>query len=620
MALKKPLPATLPPTRSEPEEISPAVSSLTPLRPARVNAQRSKQRPWNGGLQAKIIVPYVLLSLLVGGAASYIFTSVLLATWTERFNAQLFSAADEAADTVVSLESSQLNQWRQIAYTEGVSAAAGRHDPAELDRLIKPLALANQIESIWLLSTPGTGIWQWPAGQIPADPQWPIVQKIQADGKNRFVTIQTAGAEIYLLTGGALINGAGETTGILLIGTTLDQVAQQVERAVLAEITFYGEEGQLWASTFGLTDPSAVALTPTEANSILAAQETTPIREIEAADDEYVQVLLPFELQAGQDVGVMGVSLPREFFVAPLYPARQSLMAIFTAVVAGIIIIGYGLAWHITRPLAHLVAAANQVAAGDLEIVVPVRSTDEIGHLTDRFNHMVEQLRWRRYMESLFGHYVGDEIARRILADGAELGGSKVWATVLFADIRNFTTFVESANLNEMIDELNEYYGLMQAAIEAHGGVVNKFGGDSLLALFGAPLPQADHADQAVRTALEMVSQLRILNQRRQRRGQNLFHIGIGVNTGEMIAGNLGARQRREYTVLGDSVNIASRLSDLNKTGSNHTVFISHTTIMALKNIPRQQFIYLEDCSLKGKQQKVPVYTLQRDIEKSSRR
>ncbi len=565
------------------------------------------------GLRAKLVLPYLILALVVGVMAAYLVTRVVLATWSERFHGQLFSAADEAADLIVHREEEQLAAWRQIAFTQGVAEAVGVGAVANIDQLVRPIALNDQIEVLYVFTDEGRELFRLPDdGQTAVNgANWPIVSQIRADTVNRYAALQSTGEDAYLFTGGALRNETNTMTGILLVGLPLADLAAQLESAVFADVTLYAPDGRVLASTIGLSDPADIALTPEQVQDVLAAQEdVTSVRQITPAGTPYVQVMLPFELQAGQDVGVMGVSLRQDFLISPLYPARNVIMVIFTLTVAATLIIGYLLAGHIIRPMEQLMTAAAQVAAGDFNVQVTNHSSDELGQLTRSFNDMVIQLHRRRHLEGVFGRYVGDHIARRILLDEADLGGRRVTATVLFADIRDFTTFTERADLAQLIDELNEYYSLMQAAVDAHDGVINKFGGDSLLAIFGAPLPQENHAEQAVRTATAMMDQLALLNARRQARADPPFRIGIGVNTGEMIVGNLGAEQRREYTVLGDTVNTAKRLSDLNKTTPTYSIFVGENTVEALGKVDEWPFDCLGEFSLKGKQNVVATYAL----------
>jgi len=572
-------------------------------------------------LRTKLILPYVLLALAVGVVAAYLVTNVILSSWTERFNNQLITAADEAADIIVRREQAQLTAWRQIAFTQGVAEAAAAQDIAALEQLVAPVFHSHDSSRVDILNMDGSELLHMDLGTVTAAvtdyPEWELVQRVQADPVNRYAGLQLVGDQVVFYTAGAITTDTGETSGILLVGAPLNELAASLEESVLAGITLYGPDGQLLATTIGQADPAALALTPDEAEAVLASQgKQTSIRTIAPAGDEHAQIHIPFELGQGEDVGIVGVSLRLNLLASPLYPARRVVTVVFTAAVAATLLIGYILATGIIRPVEQLMLASRKVAQGDLTVQVPATSGDEIGQLTKSFNEMVNQLNRRRHVERLFGSYVGNNIAQRILDGEVELGGQRVYATVLFADIRDFTAFTEKADLGELIDELNEYYTVMQRVIDANGGVINKFGGDSILALFGAPLPYENHPHRAVTAAVQMMDQLAELNQRRLSRGDAPFRIGIGVNTGEMIVGNLGSEYRREYTVLGDSVNTAKRLSDLNKDTPLHSIFISDSTLRELHGANGWQHGWqmenLGQIHVKGKEEAVTVYALMR--------
>jgi len=229
------------------------------------------------------------------------------------------------------------------------------------------------------------------------------------------------------------------------------------------------------------------------------------------------------------------------------------------------LLLGSFLAYGLLHPVRRLTRAMARVAEGDLSVRVPVDSDDELGDMANHFNHMLGEIEQSRRVRELFGRYVSREVAERAMAGGADLGGEVVTATALFADIRGFTSLSEALPARTVVDILNRYYSAMLAAILAEGGFVNKFGGDSLLAIFGAPCPQPDHASRAVRAAGTMLAALEPFNREQIRQGLPELRIGIGVASGEMIAGNVGGLARMEYTVIGDPVNLAARLQDLTK-------------------------------------------------------
>jgi adenylate cyclase len=175
--------------------------------------------------------------------------------------------------------------------------------------------------------------------------------------------------------------------------------------------------------------------------------------------------------------------------------------------------------------------------------------------------------REKRLVKRLFGQYVSKDVYEQLVANPAQarLGGRRREMTVLFSDIRGFTTVSERGEPEEIVHMLNEYFTRMVAIVFKHQGTVDKFVGDMVMALFGAPLDDPDHARHAVDAALDMIDELNRLNVKWQAEGRPPLDIGIGINSGPMIAGNIGSEQIMSYTVIGDAVNLGSRLESLNK-------------------------------------------------------
>jgi adenylate cyclase len=218
----------------------------------------------------------------------------------------------------------------------------------------------------------------------------------------------------------------------------------------------------------------------------------------------------------------------------------------------------------IIRPMRSLEASMHRVETGDLDAVAEMKTDDEIGHLAAAFNRMTGGLRREAMVRDLFGQYVSPEVARLAIEQHGQLAGQVVECTVLFVDIRRFTALAEVLPPARLIGTLNRYFDRMLAAVDSEGGIVNKFGGDSLLAVFGSPLnPMPDHAERAVQAALRM--RLALVEFNREEADMELpeLRVGFGLATGELVAGNVGSSRKVEYTVIGDPVNLASRLQEL---------------------------------------------------------
>ena len=215
--------------------------------------------------------------------------------------------------------------------------------------------------------------------------------------------------------------------------------------------------------------------------------------------------------------------------------------------------------------------------------------------------------REKRKMKKLFGQYVSKDVYEHLVADPtlARLGGARREMSVLFSDIRGFTSVSEQGEPEAIVQTLNEYFTKMVEIVFAHQGTVDKFVGDMVMALFGAPLADKDHAEHAVRAALDMIDELGRLNAKWHAEGRPQLDIGIGINTGPMIAGNIGSEQIMSYTVIGDAVNLGSRLESLNKTYGTR-IIISEATKAQLTG--QYDVRPLGDVVVKGKTRPVAIF------------
>ena len=212
-----------------------------------------------------------------------------------------------------------------------------------------------------------------------------------------------------------------------------------------------------------------------------------------------------------------------------------------------------------------LLRTMQQILEGDLSGHWSPRTTDEFLDLGAGCNAMLLGLREREAIKDTFGRFVSRDVAEVVLAGRAPLSGELREVTVLFQDIRGFTSLSEKTPPATLLQMLNEFFTEMVAAVETHGGVVKQFTGDGVMALFGVPGVQPEHPTLAVRAALTMLARLEIFNHQRQARGAVALRIGIGVHTGEVVAGCVGPDTRLEYSVVGDTVNLASRVQELTK-------------------------------------------------------
>ena len=252
----------------------------------------------------------------------------------------------------------------------------------------------------------------------------------------------------------------------------------------------------------------------------------------------------------------------------------------------------------ILAPIKDFENATERVRAGDFKARVPITSTDEIGALAQSFNGMVVRLEERERLREAFGAYVDPGLAETVLRDGT-LVGDEVDVSVLFVDIRGFTAYAERASAREVVARLNEFFELVVPILLRHGGHANKFVGDGLLGVFGAPDRHDDHADRAVEAALEIAATVD------EHYGDDL-RIGVGVNSGEVMAGTVGGGGRLDFTVIGDTVNTAARVEEATrKTGDD--VLITEATRGRLQR-EACEFEERPAAVMKGKARAVRLY------------
>lgn len=244
---------------------------------------------------------------------------------------------------------------------------------------------------------------------------------------------------------------------------------------------------------------------------------------------------------------------------AGMSPRRMAATVIFLGAIA--LVVGFATLLVAVRSVAHPVRrlrdAMARVEAGSTDVQVPVDDGGEVGLLQAGFNRMVAGLRERDRVRDLFGRHVGEEVARSALAQGVELGGELRDAAILFVDVIGSTPFASKRDPREVVETLNQFFGIVVEVVTRHGGWVNKFEGDAALCAFGAPASHPEAATAALTAAREL--------RRRLHLELDAFDAAIGVSAGQVVAGNIGAANRYEYTVIGDAVNEAARLSELAK-------------------------------------------------------
>jgi adenylate cyclase len=304
-------------------------------------------------------------------------------------------------------------------------------------------------------------------------------------------------------------------------------------------------------------------------------------------------------------VGALYLGFSERPIESALARARNQALLISAVMVAIGIVGAVALATVLSRPLLRLVAATRAIAMGNYQVSLAVPSGDELGVLTESFNRMAMSLHEKEMIKRAFRGYVAREVADEILKDPEHLvlKGERRDVTVLFCDMRGFTTLAERLAPEEVVRLLNQFYTLMIDTTFKHGGNPDKFLGDGVMAIFGAPIAHPDHAGQAIRAALDMRAGMAELSRRRVADGQSPVEVGIGLSAGEAVAGTVGTEDRMEYTVVGDSVNLAARLEAEAKAGQ---ILVNSWTYEKVRGVVQARSLGI--LSVKGKTDPVEVF------------
>jgi len=287
-----------------------------------------------------------------------------------------------------------------------------------------------------------------------------------------------------------------------------------------------------------------------------------------------LMVTLAFVLWDTKDGNIVANQMVQEIFL-------------FCAVLCGIFLaVAFRLndlvSHSILRPIGELLRVIDNVKGGDLTQKPRVFSNDELGVLGDAGREMVQTLIDKETIREAFGKYITPEIRDLVLAGRIPVNGEKREATMLFSDLRSFTSYVEGNDPEEVFLSMREYFTAMQNAIRQHKGLVLQYVGDEIEAVFGVPFQDDDHTENALRAAIAMRRSLVRLNTQREREGKTPFKHGIGIHTGTVLAGNTGSEDRLSYALVGDTVNLASRIQDLTKE-MRCDILVSAETVGKLK-------------------------------------
>jgi adenylate cyclase len=350
---------------------------------------------------------------------------------------------------------------------------------------------------------------------------------------------------------------------------------------------------------------------PPEGVSFLAG-DSAETRSITYRDEALLDIAFPVVLGGKKKVGEIHLGLSKQ----PLEVAARKIQFTIIFISGAFLLMGVLgsmlIARLITKPVENLAKGVRSVAEGNMDVQVKRTSSDEIGMLTTAFNEMTQSLKEKKLIKEAFRRYVSHQVAEQIFQNPdrylLSLKGERRRVAILFGDIRDFTPLAESMEPEEVVKILNRYLSYMTESVFKYQGTLDKFIGDCVMAVYGAPLFLKNPTEMAVRTALEIQRNINTLNQQRLQAGEKVVEIGVGINTGEAVVGNIGSEDRLDYTVIGDNVNLASRLQvAANSLGVkiliSEAAYKDIASLVEVREIPPIQ--------VKGKREPVQAYIIE---------
>ena len=389
--------------------------------------------------------------------------------------------------------------------------------------------------------------------------------------------------------------------GWLLMAQRLDtEYVQSIKNIITADVSILtrseNDTGKVLASTLTNLQRGYLELLPPSSGAEQSMMQTL-------GEDDFVSLPVLLENLSGIDLQVY-IQQSLTEALQPYRALETRLALLFTIGMAISLVVAMFLGTSVTNPVLKLAGTVRKIESGDYDTPILSDRRDEIGQLEKSVGNMARGLAEKEKVRDLLGKVVSPEIADELMKQNVALGGESRQVTILFSDIRNFTNLCEGRQPEAILNMLNEYLSEVSTAIEASKGVVDKFIGDAVMALFGAPLSYANDVENALNAALLMQEKVTYLNLKNEQKGHPLMTTGIGIHTGNVVAGNLGSANRLNYTVIGDSVNLASRLEALTKE-YGVGIMVSEDTRNAAEEYTYRE---LDKVRVKGRDKPVRIY------------
>lgn len=403
----------------------------------------------------------------------------------------------------------------------------------------------------------------------------------------------------------SVVIGDGVNSAVVVSLVRMDSILDSFKTSGITQFFLVGQDGKLIAHS----DPKLI-LQPTNLSddpivkNLLESSISNGQTRYKGKDNQFY--LGSFRRIGYAGLGVISSTSEKKAFEEVYNIQKRNIYLMFVVVNVSILFVFF-YSRRLTRPILKLVDASKEIEQGNFQLTLEPESGDEIGKLTASFVEMGKGLSDRDKMKDAFGKFVNKDIAEMVLKGEVKLGGDKRECVILFSDIRSFTSISEKIEPELVVEFLNQYFTAMVKCINANGGSVNKYIGDAIMAVWGELGHTDSDTEKAINAALDMRKSLIQFNKGRGTDKKPKIFIGIGINTGEVIAGQIGSEDRLEYTVIGDTVNLASRVESLTKVFGADILITgnSYEKVKGIFNLEK-----LKPIKVKGKQSLQTIYAV----------
>ena len=444
--------------------------------------------------------------MLFALASAYIISQVVFDSVQDRYFNQLIASSKQVSDWMVREEDRLLSTLRLISTDPAIGDAIKDREIENLQEKVLKIGLQTNEDAFDVLDLEGKSIislrkndledpeiYQVETGEEAFQNQDFVINVIRtvSDEKgDKFAGYMKLTGGDHFFVSGPIFSSDGSRSGVILVGASLEGIIREIQSNTLAHVTLYDQSGNEILSTFNSVK-NLQKIPESQVSQLVSNQDKSSIsREISIDSVKFTELLGIWEVRSGLiDLGFVGISLPQSYLVNASQVSRFQVFALSLTAILMIVFVGVFLANIITRPLVKLVGASMEVANGNLDVKVESKGNDEVAVLAHSFNSMIAGLQEGSIYRDLLGRSVSPEVReqlRHTFSSGdLRLEGQDAIATVMFADIRDFTSLAEKSDSATIFEWLNEYFGVLIPIVTENNGVVNKLDGDSVLAFFG---------------------------------------------------------------------------------------------------------------------------------------